>query len=216
MIKKRLIKQLIGATMFVVGGLILIPTPEAQASGQSIYIVERPDGSVTFTSRKPSTGKYKIFTPSDKGVAFSTIKGTRRGPAVPVNKEYYEKLIVSTAKSFGVDPHLVKAVVQVESSFNPSATSKKGAMGLMQLMPETAKFLSVKDPYDPAQNIRGGTKYLKQLLDKFDGNIGLSLAAYNAGEYSIQKHDGIPPYRETISYVRKVVELREQFRVGKG
>jgi hypothetical protein len=216
MINKRLIKQLIGATMFVVGGLILIPTPEAQASGQSIYIVERPDGSVTFTSRKPLTGKYKIFTPSDKGVAFSTIKVTRQGSAVPGNKEYYEKLIVSTAKSFGVDPHLVKAVVQVESSFNPSATSKKGAMGLMQLMPETAKFLSVKDPYDPAQNIRGGTKYLKQLLDKFDGNIGLSLAAYNAGEYSIQKHDGIPPYRETISYVRKVVELREQFRVGKG
>ena len=133
-----------------------------------------------------------------------------------IGKGKYSQIIDLTATKAGVDPYLVKAVVQVESSFNPNATSNKGAMGLMQLMPQTAKRFGVKDPYKPEDNIKGGVKYLKLLLDRYDGNIGLTLAAYNAGEYAVEKHGGIPPFNETIQYVRKVVELQQQYKVSRG
>jgi soluble lytic murein transglycosylase-like protein len=117
----------------------------------------------------------------------------------------FEPLIQEHAERQSLRPELVRAVIQVESGFNPRALSPKGAMGLMQLMPATARSLGVNNPWDPAQNIRGGTDYLRRLLDEYDGNEELALAAYNAGSGAVAKYGRrIPPYRETRDYVRKV------------
>lgn len=123
--------------------------------------------------------------------------------AVAENTETFEDLVREHAQRQSLRPELVRAVIQVESGFDPRATSPKGAMGLMQLMPQTAKSLGVLNAYDPAENIRGGTVYLRQLLDKF-GSEHLALAAYNAGPGAVDRYDGVPPYRETKEYVRKV------------
>ena len=114
-----------------------------------------------------------------------------------------EALIEENATVHGVSPHLVRAVIQQESAFNPNARSHKGAMGLMQLMPATATELGVSDPYDPSENIRGGVTYLKGLLTKFSQNVELALAAYNAGPGAVTKYGSVPPYRETQNYVTK-------------
>jgi len=116
----------------------------------------------------------------------------------------YEPLIREHATRRALRPELVRAVIQVESGFNPRALSPKGAMGLMQLMPATARSLGVNNPWDPSQNIRGGTDYLRQLLDEYDGNEELALAAYNAGAGAVDRYGNVPPYRETRDYVRKV------------
>lgn len=117
------------------------------------------------------------------------------------------RLIRQHARHQGLNPRLVQAVVQVESGYNPKALSSKGAMGLMQLMPDTAAELGVKNPYDPDENIRGGVRYLKQQLRRFSGDLGLALAAYNAGPGAVQRHGAIPPYPETQRYVEKVYTL---------
>lgn len=116
------------------------------------------------------------------------------------------RLIENQAYDRELDPRLVQAVVQVESGYNPRALSNKGAIGLMQLMPGTAAQLAVDDPWDVEQNLRGGTSYLRQMLDRF-GDLELALAAYNAGPEAVVKHSGIPPYEETRAYVRKVFRL---------
>jgi len=120
-----------------------------------------------------------------------------------VDTETFEDLVREHSERQSLRPELVRAVIQVESGFNPRATSPKGAMGLMQLMPQTARSLGVSNAYDPAENIRGGTVYLRRLLDKY-GSEQLALAAYNAGPGAVDKYDGVPPYRETKDYVRKV------------
>jgi soluble lytic murein transglycosylase-like protein len=131
------------------------------------------------------------------------IRTTR--PHEPARAERYDALVVEHAGRHALRPELVRAVIQVESGFNPRARSPKGAMGLMQLMPETARELGVRHPYDPEDNIRGGTLYLRRLLDLYDGNEQLALAAYNAGAGAVQRHGNrIPPYRETRDYVKKV------------
>ena len=107
----------------------------------------------------------------------------------------------------GLDPKLVDSVVRVESSYNPSAVSHKGALGLMQLMPDTARRLDVDDPFDPEQNVRGGVRELDRLIARYSGNLQLALAAYNAGEGAVERHRGIPPFQETRDYVARVLSL---------
>ena len=119
------------------------------------------------------------------------------------------------ASRFGVDPALVKAVIHAESNFNPMATSVKGAMGLMQLMPDTARQHEVSNAYDPAQNITGGVRHLRLLMDRYDGNLDLVLAAYNAGIKPVDAANGVPNYPETREYVRRVLELYSQYRVAR-
>ncbi len=114
----------------------------------------------------------------------------------------------------GLDSAFVKAVIKQESGFQPDVTSHCGAMGLMQLMPATASSMGVKDAYDPEQNIAGGTKYLKGLLDRFGGNKSLALAAYNAGPNAVAKYNGIPPYKETQNYVKNIMSMYQQYSGG--
>ena len=128
------------------------------------------------------------------------MRRTRDAPQAP-----YDALIDSVAAAHGVDAKLVKALIQVESAYKPHATSKKGAMGLMQLMPETARQYAVADPYDVRANIEAGIKHLKSLLDRFPKP--LALAAYNAGEAAVLRFGGVPPYAETITYVSRILTI---------
>jgi soluble lytic murein transglycosylase-like protein len=117
----------------------------------------------------------------------------------------FERLVVAAARRHGLDPALVRAVVGVESAFLPQAVSAKGAQGLMQLMPGTARDLGVADPFDPAANLDGGSRYLSSLVARYDGDLTKALAAYNAGMGAVARHGGVPPYAETRNYVRKVL-----------
>ena len=125
----------------------------------------------------------------------------------PVPDEQLVPLIERHSLAQNLDPRLVRAVIQAESGYNRRALSNKGAMGLMQLMPTTASLLRVSDPWDMEENVRGGTTYLRQLLDRFQGRLEWAVAAYNAGPRAVERHRGIPPYRETREYVRRVLSL---------
>jgi len=124
----------------------------------------------------------------------------------------YKDIIRHYASSYRLEEALVKAVIKAESNYNPQAVSRKGARGLMQLIPETARQMRVSDPFDPMQNIRGGSNYLRLMLDQFNGNIDLALAAYNAGPNAVQRHGGIPPYEETRTYVQRVRRYLDLYR----
>lgn len=138
---------------------------------------------------------------SQKGdVTFQSIFNSK----INSGSESMDAIFDEAARTYGISVDLIKAVAKAESSFNPNAVSKAGAIGVMQLMPATARSLGVTDPYDARQNIMGGAKYLKENLDRFNGNVNLALAAYNAGPNSVQKYGGIPPYKETQNYVKTV------------
>jgi soluble lytic murein transglycosylase-like protein len=178
--------------------VLLVAVAPRHAAAQ-IYAWRDANGTLVLSDRKvdaPSAvyevqgaPAYKTTTPAPSSAA------SRR----------FEPLVQEYASRHALRPELVRAVIQVESGFNPFATSPKGAMGLMQLMPQTARELGVRNAYDPEENIRGGTKYLRFLLDRYAGNEELALAAYNAGSGAVDKYGRrIPPYRETRDYVRKV------------
>ena len=124
----------------------------------------------------------------------------------PLFQSKYNEIIIAAAHQFDVDAALVSAVIKAESDYNPRIVSHKGARGLMQLMPATAKRFGVTNSFDPHENIHGGTRYLRWLLKKFDGNADLAVAAYNAGEGNVWKYDGVPPFRETVNYINRIAK----------
>lgn len=157
---------------------------------------------LSYNAQKPTENFQKILDTS--------IENTKNPN--PVSRGEINNLIDKYAAETGLDVDFVKAVINQESGFNPNATSKCGAMGLMQLMPGTAKGLGVTNAYDPEQNIQGGTKYLKGLMDRFDNNKSLALAAYNAGPNAVKKYGGIPPYQETQNYVKSVLSRYDRMK----
>jgi soluble lytic murein transglycosylase-like protein len=177
-------------------------------------------GTVTFTSKKPEGKNFWKVDPAKKSFStYSSWSFTAPGWSGRPVASHYDDLIINTSKEFQLEPALVKAVVHVESAFNPRAKSNKGATGLMQLMPGTADRFGVKNINQPTENILGGVKYLRWLFTYFNGNVPLVLAGYNAGEGAVDKYGGIPPYRETQDYVQRVLKMRDAYRcnyVGKG
>lgn len=132
--------------------------------------------------------------------------------SVRLNTNAYRDEIAAAARQFGVEEAIVRAVIHAESAFNPAAVSHAGAQGLMQLMPATARRFGVADSFDASQNIQGGVQYLSWLLRRFNGNLTLAAAGYNAGEGAVDRHGGVPPYRETQNYVVRVAQLAERYR----
>ena len=184
--------------LMVLAGVLLHAAP---ASAQ-IWVVQEPDGSQRFTS-SPEPGA-RLFMRTRHGA---------RSAAVGLAGTPYADTVAAAAAANGVDPELVHAVIAAESNFDPHAVSPKGAQGLMQLMPATAAELGVGNVWDPGENIRGGTAHLAKLLTKFD-DLSLAIAAYNAGEGAVQRYGGIPPFRETEEYVRRVLGRYQRLRSG--
>jgi soluble lytic murein transglycosylase len=135
-------------------------------------------------------------------------------PTAPVwyPNEAYDNLIADASERHGVSFPLIKAIIKAESDFDARAVSKKGAMGLMQIMPQNFKLLGIDDPFDPTQNINAGTRYFKQLYDRFNGKLALSLAAYNAGPTAVDQYKTIPPYQETEEYVKRVLKYYYNYK----
>jgi len=189
--------------------LLLALTAQARAD---VYVYTDADKVAHYTNtpaNAPGHGHYQRLS------ALMEVEGShnRAGAAVVKgNAAVYAPQIEQAAVEAGIDAALVHAVITAESGYNPAAVSRAGAQGLMQLMPDTAKRYAVKDAFDPEQNIRGGTRYLRDLLDMFDNNLTLAIAAYNAGENAVLKYKRqIPPYRETQAYVPKVLRLFNQY-----
>ena len=186
--------------VFLLGLLLLFSAVFPSVVGADIYRYEDEEGVVHFTDA-PTDKKFKIFMRDlRKDRQLRTHFRLTSG-----NPQEFEHLITAASAKYGVSASLIRAVIQAESGYNPQAVSRAGAGGLMQLMPGTAKHLKVADRFNPSQNVDGGVRYLKFLLDTFKGDVSLALAAYNAGLSKVAKYGGIPPYEETRTYVSRVL-----------
>jgi soluble lytic murein transglycosylase-like protein len=201
---------LIAAATLACGAVFFATSANAQIAkvsnndGRLLFVNAEPPAALKFAARKPRG----IFLPAE----VSLTGGNR--PALDLNRDGVEKLVREAAERHSVDPALIRAVIETESNWNAGAISRKGAVGLMQLIPTTAQRFGVNDLYSPQQNVDAGVRYLKTLLERYNGNLELALAAYNAGEGAVDRAHGIPRYRETLNYVQRVQSA--YFRPGSG
>ena len=177
-------------------------------SSAGIYRYEDERGVIHFTNC-PRDSKFKLYIKESK-------EDVEQGSDLPIryakDPSYYDPLISEFSKKYQIEFALIKAMIHVESGFNPHAVSRKGAKGLMQLMPQTALRMNVLNIYNPKENIEGGVRYLKYLLSLFNNDLRLSLAAYNAGENLVNELRSIPPYRETVDYIRRVLGYYQSYK----
>ncbi|MET0549038.1 MAG: transglycosylase SLT domain-containing protein [Xanthomonas sp.] len=189
-------------------------TPRRLVSGQLYSYMK--DGVRHYTSARPTQvanlGAVRTIRYSFMETCYACANPGVNFGAVRLNTTAYQSEIAAAAREYGVDEAVVRAIIHAESAYNPTALSRAGAQGLMQLMPPTARRFGVSDSYDAAQNIRGGVQYLAWLLKRFNGNLSLAAAGYNAGEGAVDKHGGVPPYSETQRYVQRVGVLAERYR----
>ena len=190
--RKRASRQSFAALLGV--ALLAVGSAATARAGSPIYIFTDENGVTHFTNM-PRDGRYRPLDDSDVG-RFRVLRVPRHW--------LYDGLIGLTAREHQLQPALVKAVIAAESNFDPEAVSRRGAQGLMQLMPETAAALGVADPLQPTENVRGGARYLRLMIDRY-GDLERALAAYNAGPSAVDRYGGIPPYPETRDYVKRVL-----------
>lgn len=192
-------------------GLMLAPVLPSTAG--NTYIYREDDGTIWYTNKKPvgvERDKYKLIGVFGRPTATVSCQGMT--PArMEARARQYEDVINRNAKKYKVSKWLVKAIISVESCFDARAISRAGAKGLMQLMPATASYLGVNNVFDHRQNIRGGVRYFSEMQRRFNYNDSLALAAYNAGPNAVEKYKGIPPYRETQNYVKRVLKKYREY-----
>ena len=180
-----------------------------------MYKFTDKDGIIHYTNVRP-TGQKNVKTFSFPCYASDPTCNQLDWESIPLNRQAYDDEIRAAAEVFTVDDSLIRAIIHAESAYHPDALSPRGAQGLMQLMPATQKELQVVDVFDPLSNIEGGTLYLSQLLNQFDQSVELAAAAYNAGPGAVREYGGIPPYKETREYVRRVKILYRRYRSAGG
>jgi soluble lytic murein transglycosylase-like protein len=173
----------------------------ASIAKADVYAFRDKNGVVTFTNVPNHAGFRRVFRDTSR-------PATSNG----VLDSGYDDDIQRASGRYSIDPDLIRAVIKAESDFKVSARSNKGAMGLMQLMPDTARLHHISDAYNPSENVEGGARHLRMLLDRYQGDLELSLAAYNAGSAAVEKHRGIPPFPETKEYVRRVLRFYDSYR----
>jgi soluble lytic murein transglycosylase-like protein len=175
------------------------------SSGAEIFIYQEKDGTTWFTDHKALSGDFQFIRTYGRPTATKSCSGVTR-EILSNRAKPHMNWVEHYSELYELDYRLVKSVIEVESCFDAYAVSRVGARGLMQLMPATAKELGVQEPFNARQNIRGGTSYLRKMMNRFDGDIKLALAAYNAGPGAVEKYKGIPPYKETQSYVKRILK----------
>lgn len=194
---------------------ILVAAAAAASSAHADIYRYYDDNGVLHLTDTPPDSRYKLYlaTSKEPSAIQTTFEQRRQRPVSAKRKSFYEQMVAAAAKTFSLEPELLHAVISAESAYNPLARSPKGARGLMQLMPDTAKRYGVEDSYDPLQNIQGGAAYLRDLLTIFGNDLQLAIAAYNAGEGMVMRHGyKIPPIRETLQYVPKVMGYYKQYK----
>ncbi len=201
--RKTVEKALVIYAIFILGAAVLLLLP-AGGLAKSVYVYKDHKGVVHFTDA-PTESKFRLFKVMASG-------GTVKRKIYRVDQKHIETLITQAARTYNLEPALIKAVIKAESGFDPRAVSFKGAKGLMQLMPETAREMNVADAFNPRENIAGGSRYLRYLLDRYKGDMKLALAAYNMGPERIKKNKNIPPIRETRLYLKRVMEYYQDYK----
>jgi soluble lytic murein transglycosylase-like protein len=197
----------------IVISLLSLPSPRIAAD---IYSREDPDGTVYFTNLRPQgkeRHKYKVYlkTPPIRKARPGVLPVPARD-ATPGRYSRYDASIVEASRAFSIPEPFIRAVIRVESDYDPRVVSVAGAEGLMQLMPETARRMNVRNSFDPHDNIMGGTRYLRYLANMFSGDMVLTIAGYHAGEGAVQKYRGVPPYTSTHGYIKKVLKFYNHYK----